>query len=90
MGRIRPTPIKRMGKKLFKISRDSFKSDFESNKKSLGSLVEVKSKKLRNVLAGYVTHLVKAEKKGPRKRKRSAPAMQQRSRRPQSRRRPSR
>ncbi|MEK6904577.1 MAG: 30S ribosomal protein S17e [Nanoarchaeota archaeon] len=69
MGRIRSTPIKRTGIKLFSTNKDLFKGDFESNKKLIDSLVETRSKKLRNVLAGYVTHLVKKSKRKPRRRK---------------------
>jgi len=36
------------------------KKDFEGNKKIVNDLVNVKSKKLRNILAGYITRLKKS------------------------------
>ena len=59
MGRIKTTYIKRVGKKLYEKHSDNFKKDFESNKKIVNDLVNVKSKKLRNILAGYITRLKK-------------------------------
>lgn len=61
MGRIKTTSIKRTGKKLVAQHRDEFKLDFESNKQIIPKFVDVNSKKLRNVLAGYVTRLMKVE-----------------------------
>ena len=61
MGRIKTTVIKRTGKKLISQHRDSFKSDFEGNKQILPKYIEIPSKKMRNVLAGYVTRLMKKE-----------------------------
>ncbi len=59
MGRIKTTQIKRVGKKLVAQHRDVFKTDFDSNKQILPTFVTVPSKKLRNVLAGYITRLMK-------------------------------
>jgi len=61
MGRIKTTLIKRTGKKLFKEHRDEFKSDFEENKKIVEKFADIPSKKLRNVIAGYITRLVKTK-----------------------------
>jgi len=58
MGRIKTTSIKRTGKKLINLHRSEFKTDFESNKQIIPKFVDVNSKKLRNVLAGYVTRLM--------------------------------
>ncbi|MDO8556264.1 MAG: 30S ribosomal protein S17e [Nanoarchaeota archaeon] len=60
MGRIRSTAVKRVGKKLFETNRDKLMKDFDQNKQSVAELVEYKSKKLRNVLAGYMTKLAKS------------------------------
>ncbi len=59
MGRIRSTAVKRVGKKLFETNREKLSKDFNENKKVVAELVEYKSKKLRNVLAGYMTKLAK-------------------------------
>jgi small subunit ribosomal protein S17e len=63
MGRIKTTLIKRTTLKLYKEHKDSFKNDFEHNKKVVGELINSPSKKLRNIIAGYATRLVKQEKK---------------------------
>jgi len=59
MGRIKTKLLKRTGKKLYSEKKDSFKKDFKDNKKIVDSLMDIPSKKLRNILAGYVTRLVK-------------------------------
>lgn len=53
--------IKRAGKKVVAQNRSSFKKTFEENKLILPKFVEVNSKKLRNVLTGYITRLMKQE-----------------------------
>lgn len=62
MGRIKTILIKRTALKLFKDNKSKFKKDFSKNKKIVEELAEIPSKKLRNVIAGYVTRLVKQEK----------------------------
>lgn len=61
MGRIKTTMIKRVGNKLVANHRASFRTTFEENKEIIPKYVEVPSKKLRNVLTGYVTRLMKRE-----------------------------
>jgi small subunit ribosomal protein S17e len=63
MGRVKTTQIKRTAQKLVKENKDTFKPDFTKNKKLVNELVEVNSKKLRNVIAGYITRLVKNKDK---------------------------
>jgi len=36
---------------------NEFTNDFEKNKQLVNKLVDVKSKRLRNVIAGYITRL---------------------------------
>ncbi len=59
MGRVKSKAIKRDGMKLFEMGRDVFTESFEENKKLLERFAEFRSKKLRNVIAGYITKLVK-------------------------------
>jgi len=59
MGRIKTTLIKRLTLKLYKKHRDDFKEDYEHNKKAVEELTDVESKKIRNIVAGYLTRLVK-------------------------------
>lgn len=61
MGRIKTKSIKRTGKKIVALHRSEFKKTFEGNKEIVPKFVEVPSKKLRNVLVGYVTRLMKNE-----------------------------
>ncbi len=63
MGRIKTTLVKRASNKILKENPDKFKKDFDSNKKIVDQYLDVPSKKLRNVIAGYVTRLVNKEKK---------------------------
>lgn len=59
MGRIKTKLTKRISNKLVKKHRDEFKTDFESNKQLVSKFADIRSKKLRNIIAGYVTRLVK-------------------------------
>lgn len=59
MGRVKTTQIKRVTKKLVAEHGDQFKKDFENNKKIVEKFAEIPSKKLRNVIAGYVTRIIR-------------------------------
>ncbi len=59
MGRIKTQQIKRVTMQLMKEHGSEFKKDFNENKELVGKFVNLKSKKLRNVIAGYVTRLTK-------------------------------
>ena len=62
MGRIKTTLIKRTAKKLLQENEAGYSTEFSENKKNLESTLEVHSKKLRNVVAGYITKLKKRKK----------------------------
>ena len=60
MGRIKTKLIKRTANKLVAEHKDKFKKgDYAENKKVVGKLINIPSKKLRNIVAGYVTRLIK-------------------------------
>ncbi len=61
MGRIKTQLIKRTTLKLLEAKRSSFTDNFEANKKVVQEILDIPSKKLRNVIAGYATRLVKNE-----------------------------
>lgn len=61
MGRIKTTLVKRTGKQLIERTSDSFDKDFDTNKKALGNLLP--SKRMRNMVAGYITRAKKNTKK---------------------------
>ncbi len=62
MGRIKTQLIKRTTLKLLEAHRASFTKDFTKNKEVVQEKLTSPSKKLRNVIAGYATRLVKNEK----------------------------
>jgi small subunit ribosomal protein S17e len=62
MGRIKEAMIKRLGDELLKDHREKFSTDFEKNKQVIKELVEIKSKKLRNTLAGYITKVMRRKR----------------------------
>ncbi len=63
MGKVRTSLVKRTARKLLEMYPDIFTRDFEHNKKVVSELIEYRSKKLRNQIAGYITHLVKVRQK---------------------------
>jgi small subunit ribosomal protein S17e len=54
--------VKRISRELVERFPDRFTKDFESNKELVEALTNIKSKKLRNRVAGYMTHLVVSER----------------------------
>ncbi|HII15365.1 MAG TPA: 30S ribosomal protein S17e [Nanoarchaeota archaeon] len=62
MGRIKTTLIKRNTKKLVKESSDKLGTEFKANKNAIKNLAVISSKKLRNIVAGYTTRLMKKKK----------------------------
>ncbi|MBN2014124.1 MAG: 30S ribosomal protein S17e [Candidatus Altiarchaeota archaeon] len=59
MGRIKQTYLKRVAEKLMKEYREEFSINFEGNKKRVQELTDVKSKPMRNKIAGCITRAVK-------------------------------
>ena len=59
MGRIKTKLIKRVTVEIFDKYKERFSGDFEANKKEVTEVAEIGSKKLKNVIAGYVTRLAK-------------------------------
>lgn len=62
MGKVRTGLIKRTARKLLSSHPDLFSEDFQQNKELVKKLIVVNSKKLRNQIAGYITHLIKIQK----------------------------
>jgi small subunit ribosomal protein S17e len=58
MGKVRPDHIKNLAWKLVDRYPKKFNSNFENNKRMVNVLTDVTSTKIRNRVAGYVTHLV--------------------------------
>jgi small subunit ribosomal protein S17e len=59
MGRIRTKQIKRLGQKFIDFHKAQLSTDFKINKAKVQELSDVKYKKLRNMIAGYITKNMK-------------------------------
>jgi small subunit ribosomal protein S17e len=59
---VRPERVKKVAKELLKRYPDKFTTEFENNKKLLGSVAKIPSIRLRNRIAGYITRLVAISK----------------------------
>ena len=59
MGRIKTAKIKRAANTLMKGFEDELKLNFADNKKLVREFADVPSKKIRNIVAGYITRLKK-------------------------------
>ena len=65
MGRVKNVTIKNLGDDLIAQNEGRFTDDFDTNKKVLGEVQKIKSTKVRNVIAGYITRKIKiAKRKG--------------------------
>jgi small subunit ribosomal protein S17e len=62
MGRVRPTYIKRAARELLERYPDKFSTDFKKNCLVLNELLNLKSKSLRNRIAGYLSNLLGQKK----------------------------
>ena len=65
MGRVRTKTVKRAAKVLLEKHYQKLTSDFHINKRILSEVAKVPTKRLRNKIAGFATHLVKRIQKGP-------------------------
>lgn len=61
MGRIKTTQIKRISKEILQKYGTSFKRTFKENKEIIPQFAKIHSKKLKNIIVGYVTHLKKTK-----------------------------
>lgn len=59
MGKVRPDFIKRIAKELIEREPKLYSEKFEDNKQILNQITEIRTKRLRNRIAGYITSLVK-------------------------------
>lgn len=59
MGRIKTKPIKRACHELMKKHSTEFKEVYTENKEVVSRFATIRSKKLRNIVTGYITRLAK-------------------------------
>ena len=57
MGKVRTDTVKRAARELVEKFPDRFTNEYEANKAAVNELMRAPSKKLRNLIAGYVTRL---------------------------------
>jgi|TARA_Y100000310_G_C19957661_1_gene479763 small subunit ribosomal protein S17e len=69
IGRIKTVLVKRVTKKLVKEHGKEFTEDFTKNKEIVNKYTDIQSSKIRNVIAGYVSRLMKQAKQGKERRK---------------------
>ncbi|GMM35985.1 ribosomal 40S subunit protein S17B [Saccharomycopsis crataegensis] len=65
MGRVRTKTVKRASKVLIEKYYPKLTLDFQTNKRLAAEVATIPSKRLRNKIAGYTTHLMKRIQKGP-------------------------
>ena len=56
MGNVRTEQIKRIAKELIRRFPNKFSNNFEDNKRIVGTLIQGTTTKIRNQIAGYITH----------------------------------
>lgn len=57
MGKVRTEHIKRVAKELIRRFPNKFSDDFEENKRVVSTLVQGATTRVRNQIAGYITHI---------------------------------
>ncbi|NIO37099.1 30S ribosomal protein S17e [Candidatus Bathyarchaeota archaeon] len=57
MGKVRTEYIKRLARELIDRFPSKFSDDFESNKQAVSEFVKGTTTKVRNRIAGYITHV---------------------------------
>lgn len=65
MGSVRTKTVKRSAKQLIEKYYPRLTEDFQTNKRIIDSVAYVPSKRLRNKVAGYTSHLMRRIAKGP-------------------------
>lgn len=63
MGRVKSIAVKVLADELIKEHGDKFTTDFEKNKKVLNEVKKIKSKRVRNILVGYISKRMQQIKK---------------------------
>ncbi|MBS7622655.1 30S ribosomal protein S17e [Candidatus Bathyarchaeota archaeon] len=72
MGKVRASVIKKVAEELLQQHREQVTMDFEANKQLVAQYVDIRTKRMRNRIAGYLTGLKRVEEH--RKQHMMAPA----------------
>ncbi|MCD6496178.1 MAG: 30S ribosomal protein S17e [Candidatus Aenigmarchaeota archaeon] len=67
MGRIKSTAIKTLARDIVSSHGDKFTTNFDKNKNIIKKVRDIESKKIRNVVAGYITKETTRAKKNAKK-----------------------
>ena len=59
MGQVKNVFIKHLTKRLIEKYPDKFTKNFDKNKEELDKLIRLESKKIRNMVAGYLVHTIR-------------------------------
>ena len=65
MGRIRTKTTKRASRLIIERFYGQLSFDFQDNKRVCDEVATIPSKRMRNKIAGYVTHLMRRLERGP-------------------------
>lgn len=65
MGRVRTKTVKRAARAVVEKYYSRLTADFQTNKRICDEVAVIQTKRLRNKIAGYTTHLMKRIQKGP-------------------------
>nr|ACN41123.1 unknown [Picea sitchensis] len=65
MGRVRPKTVKKSSRQIIERYYSRMTLDFHTNKKIVEEVAIIPSKRLRNKIAGFSTHLMKRIQRGP-------------------------
>ncbi|PRP83708.1 ribosomal protein S17-like [Planoprotostelium fungivorum] len=65
MGRVRTKTIKKAARLIIEKYYPRLTNDFQTNKKLTAEIAIISSKRLRNQIAGFATHLMRRIEKGP-------------------------
>lgn len=57
LGKVRTEHIKRLAKELIRRFPNNFSNDYKSNKQAVNRLIQGATPKVRNKVAGYITHV---------------------------------
>ena len=60
--------VKRLSTELLNRYPDKFNVDFQQNKKTIDEIAKVRSKELRNQIAGYIASYINKQTKGQNKK----------------------
>ena len=61
MGKSRKTKIKRLGDEILEQHAEYFTTNFIENKKMVAEVAVIASKKIRNQVTGYITHVLNTQ-----------------------------